>query len=238
VVPAYNEEATIGAVVRGLLAVLPTVAVRHEVVVVDDGSGDRTAAVVGGIAADERRVRLVRHDTNRGYGAALRSGLDASREPWCFFVDGDGQFEPRELVRLTSAARHADVIAGYRARRADAAFRRLCGRLWSWLMRVLLAVPVRDVNCAFKLVRREVLAAVALESAGALVNAELLGKAVRRGFRVCEVPVSHRPRHHGRATGGAPRVVLHAFRELAALAGRIRAVEPVGETLAVPQVTR
>jgi glycosyltransferase involved in cell wall biosynthesis len=224
VVPAYNEEATIGAVVRELLSVLPAVAIRGEVIVVDDGSQDGTAPAVDRIAATESRVRLIRHTDNRGYGAALRSGLGASREPWCFFVDGDGQFEARELVRLVAAAPEADVVAGYRAPRADVAMRRFCGWSWSWLMRRVLAVPVRDVNCAFKLVRREVLGAVELESAGALVNAELLGKAARRGFRVREVPVTHRPRRHGRATGVAPRVVLQAFRELVALAGRIRAI--------------
>lgn len=218
VVPACNEAADIVRVVRGLLAVLPTVACRHEVIVVDDGSSDGTGAALAAVPG----IRVLRHPENRGYGAALRTGLAAAREPWSFFTDGDGQFDPGDLPRLAAAAAAADLVVGYRVARADPLARRVCGRVWTWLVGVLLGVRVRDVNCAFKLVRGEVLAALTLESAGALVNAELLGKAIRRGFRVHEVAVSHRPRLHGRASGGRPRVIWRAFRELAALAGRIR----------------
>jgi glycosyltransferase involved in cell wall biosynthesis len=219
VVPAYNEAGNVGGVVRAVLAVAPEVAGRSEVIVVDDGSRDGTAAEVAGIAG----VRVVRHPTNRGYGAALRTGLASGREPWSFVIDGDGQFDPQDLPRLAAIAAEADVVAGYRAQRADPLGRRLCGRVWSVLVRRLLGVRVRDVNCAFKLVRREVVAAVALESTGALVSAELLGKAAQQGFRIRQVAVSHRPRRRGRATGASARVVWRALRELLALGSAIRA---------------
>jgi hypothetical protein len=209
-------------VVEGLLAVLPVVARRHEVIVVDDGSCDGTAAAVPAAAA----VRVLRHATSRGYGSALRTGFAAAREPWLFFTDGDGQFDVRDLPRVVAAAGDADLVAGYRAPRADPLGRRLCGRAWTALVRLTLGVRVRDVNCAFKLLRRDVLAAGPLESAGALVNAELLGKAVRQGFRVRQVAVSHHPRRHGRASGWRPRVVWGALRELVVLRGRIRGAAP------------
>ncbi len=219
VVPACNEVADIVRVVDGLLTVLPAVARCHEVIVVDDGSVDGTGAVIAGLPG----VRVLRHPERRGYGAALRAGLAAAHEPWSFFTDGDGQFEPRDLARVVDAAAGADIVAGYRTPRADPVGRRLCGWAWGLLVRLVLGVRVRDVNCAFKLVHRDVLAAVPLESTGALVNAELLGKALRRGFRVREVPVAHRRRRHGRATGGSPRVVWRALRELVELGASIRA---------------
>jgi glycosyltransferase involved in cell wall biosynthesis len=222
VVPARDEAADIGGVVAALLAVLPAVASRYEVIVVDDGSTDGTAAAVPAHAT----VRVIRHARSRGYGGALRSGLEAAREPWVFFTDGDGQFDLRELPRLVDGASGADIVAGYRVARADPLGRRICGRLWTALVGLVLGVRVRDVNCAFKLLRCEVLGAVRLEAAGALINAELLGRAVRRGFRVHEMAVSHRPRLHGRASGGKPGVAWTAVRELTALARRIRAAAP------------
>jgi len=225
VVPAYNEAGNIDGVVEALLAVLPVVAGRHEIIVVDDGSSDGTGAAVAGRPG----VRVIRHPTNRGYGAALRSGLAVAREPWCVFLDGDGQLDPRDLPRLVAAVDDADLVAGYRAARADPPLRRLYGWLWNALVRLLLGVRVRDVNCAFKLVHGEVLRSVTLESRGALLSAELLGKALRHGFRVRQVPVSHRGRHLGTATGGAPHVVARALYELAVLGCQIRvpATRPV-----------
>ena len=221
VVPAYNEAGNIGRVVDALCAVLPAVAGRHEVIVVDDGSTDGTGATVAGRPG----VRVIRHPINRGYGAALRAGFAAAREPWCVFLDGDGQLDPLELPRLVAAVGDADMVAGYRTPRADPVLRRLYGVIWNVLVRVLLGVRVRDVNCAFKLVRGEVLRVVTLESCGALLSAELLGKALRQGFRMRQVPVSHRARQLGSATGAAPHVVVRALYELAALGRRIRVPE-------------
>jgi len=115
VVPAYNEAGNIGRAVDALCAVLPVVAGHHEVIVVDDGSTDGTGAAVAGRLG----VRVLRHPINRGYGAALRTGLAAAREPWCVFLDGDGQLDPLELPRLVTAVGDADIVAGYRAARAD-----------------------------------------------------------------------------------------------------------------------
>ena len=120
-VPCHNEEGNVEAVVRGLLTTLGALGVPFEVVVVDDGSTDRTAEVVRRLAQQDRRVRLVQHPRNIGYGAALRTGFASARYPWVFFTDGDGQFDPRDFVRLVPHTASADLVVGYRARRQDPA---------------------------------------------------------------------------------------------------------------------
>ena len=215
IVPVYDEAASVAAVAADFLAVLPDVARRFEIVFVDDGSTDDTGTRVDRLAAAHPGVvHVVRHARNRGYGAALRSGLRHAALEWVFLTDGDGQFPAGELPRLLEPLRHADVVAGYRRRRADPLHRRLSGRGWSWLVRRLFGLSVRDVNCAYKLFRRDALDGVELIADGAAVSAELLTKLARRGCRIAEVPVTHRPRRVGHATGGRPRVVGRAFQEL------------------------
>ncbi len=221
VLPAFNEADNLDATVRELLPAVIAAATDVEIVVVDDGSTDATPAVAARLAG-ELPVRVLRHARNRGYGAALRTGFGAARKPWVLLLDADGQFVPAELDRFVEATRHADVVVGYRQRRADPRHRRVFALVWRWLMRALLGVQVRDVDCAFKLMPTALVQSLALEADGAFISAELLGKARRMGARIAEVPVSHRPRRRGRQTGGAPRVLLKAFYELVRLGWQVR----------------
>ena len=224
VLPAYNEAANLPATVAGALAVLRELGGRFEVIVVDDGSRDGTGALADALARETPEVRAVHHPSNRGYGAAIRSGFAAATLPWLFFTDADGQFDLRELPPLLPHAARADIVAGYRLRRHDPWFRRLYALLFGRLLvRALLGVRVRDLNCAFKLLRRDLVASLDLRSDGALINAELLGKAQRAGARIVEVGVHHLPRRVGTQTGGTPRVIARAFWELLALRAEIRA---------------
>ena len=236
-VPAHDEAANLAGAVGDLLPVLARVAGRYELVIVDDGSRDGTGAIADRLAADRPGiVRVVRHRDHRGYGQALRSGLAAARFDWIFFTDADRQFDPREIVRLIATVGDAGAAIGYRARRADPLHRRLYARGWTALVRRTVGVDVRDVNCAFKLIRRGALAGAALEATGATVSAEILGTIVRRGHRLVEVPVSHYPRTAGTPSGGQLRVIARAFRELVALRRRLRAPS-VGRTTAAPVAT-
>ena len=192
-----------------------------EVVVVDDGSADETAAVVEAVAAAEPRVRLVRHDQNRGYGAALRSGFDAASKHWVMFTDADLQFDLGEIGRLLAHTQRYEIIAGYRSPRRDPWNRRANAWAWGRLVNSVFDLGVRDVNCAFKLFRRDVLHGVRIRSNGAFVNTEILARARAAGFRIKEVPVSHFPRRHGVQTGAHPKVVIRAFGELARLYGEL-----------------
>jgi len=220
--PVHDEAENVVPMTEAMLRVLPTVAARWELIVVDDGSRDGTAALVDRLAREHANVRVVRHERNRGYGAAVRSGLAACRHDYVFLTDGDRQFDPADLVALLPHLAHADVVVGYRETRADPLPRRLNTAGWNFLVRTLLRLPVRDVNCAFKLLRRDATAGLTLRSDGALLPAELLARVAQRGRRIVEVPVRHHPRVAGIPSGGRPGVVLRAFGELVRLGRELR----------------
>lgn len=213
VLPARDEAQSIGTALERARAVLGRLTKEYEILVVDDGSRDATAE----IAARYPEAHLLRHPSGRGYGAALRTGLAAARMDWVAFTDADLQFELAELERLLDVAGDADLVIGVRSPRRDPLPRRLLGRGWNALVRAALGLPVRDVNCAFKLLRRAAVAELELRSRGAAINAELLARAAARGLRLREVPVSHFPRRAGRASGARPSVIARALVELARL---------------------
>ncbi len=212
--PAFNEEANIEQALLEATAAAESLFSEHEVLVVDDGSSDATAALVRETAAKDPRVRVISHGRNRGYGEALRTGFLASRLDYVFFTDADLQFDMTELERFLPYAEAVDVVAGYRINRQDTAMRRAMAYGWNVLVRMLFYVPVRDIDCAFKLFNRQVLSEVDIESVGAMVNTELMVKLGRRGASVVEVGVRHRPRRAGEARGASPAVILMAFREV------------------------
>ncbi|MGN6189798.1 MAG: glycosyltransferase family 2 protein [Conexibacter sp.] len=222
VLPCFNEEDNVADAIRYASAAAERAAVDYEVIVVNDGSTDATAERAAAFAADDEHVRLVVHAANRGYGDALRSGLRAARMPWIFLTDADLQFDLAELAGFVPLAARADVVVGRRAQRRDPFPRRLNARMWNWLVRRLFALPVRDVDCAFKLVRAELLDGVELRSHGAMISTELLVKLLARGARLQERDVVHRPRVAGEQSGADARVVLRAFRELAWLHRELR----------------
>lgn len=213
VLPAYNEEAIVADVAgRAHRALERSGVPDFEVVVVDDGSVDATAARIVELGKRLPSVRLARHTVNRGYGAALRTGFEAARCDAVWLMDSDGQFDPADLPLLLDRWQPDAFIAGYRARREDPLMRRLSHNAFFAVVRVALGPTVRDVNCAFKLFPREL--GVGLHAEGAMISTELVLRAGERGLAVVEVPVPHHPRTTGKPTGGNPRVVARAFGEL------------------------
>lgn len=221
VLPAHNEAANLRLGLPALFDALRSTGMAWEVVVVDDGSDDDTAAVVRGHARGEPRLRLVCHDQNQGYGAALRSGFRAAAGEVVGFLDADLQFDPREIRSLLDQAYDADIVCGYRAPRRDGLTRRLNAWAWGRLVRATFGVGVRDVNCAFKLFRRGLVANLTIRSDGAFVNTEILVRARAAGCVLREVPVTHFPRRSGRQSGARPRVIARALLELGQLRGEL-----------------
>ncbi len=223
VLPAFNEEANIEAVVRNCVAYLAQRIPNYELLVVNDGSHDRTGEILDRLVGEFATLRPLHHPQNRGYGAALRTGFGAAAKRFVFYMDGDGQFDIRDLDKLLPLVTDDDhIVTGFRIERRDPFMRRLNAKLFgNFLVRVMLGVRVRDLNCAFKLIPKKVFDRIALESTGALINAELYGRAVRRGFRIKEVGVHHYPRTAGVQTGAHLSVILRAFYDLARLRQKI-----------------
>ena len=215
VVPCFNEEGNIARVVAHAAEVGRQHTSDLEIVVVDDGSTDDTALVLHSLKDETPELRVVEHARNRGYGAAVRSGLDRASMDYVFLTDGDGQFDLEELPSAMGLLGEHDVVAGYRENRQDGWWRSLWGRTWTALVNRALGLRVRDANCAFKLVPQSLLRSSDLRSEGALISAELLLEARRFDLRVAECPVSHYPRRTGQQTGASLRVIITAFLELA-----------------------
>lgn len=216
VLPAYNEADNIEPMVAEATPALEAVADDYEIIVVDDGSKDGTAEVTRRLMADHPHLRLVQHPVNKGFGAAVLTGFTNAQKDWIFYTDADRQFVLNELTRFVPAMDSADLIAGYRAPRRDPAMRVLYGKGWTALCTLLFGYTVRDVDCGFKLFRREIIRTLAphINARGATFSIEWLVRAKRAGYRFIELPVSHRPRVAGHQTGATIRVITRAFREL------------------------
>jgi glycosyltransferase involved in cell wall biosynthesis len=216
--PAYDEADNIEALVAEALRELDHLAERFEIVCIDDGSTDGTSEIADRLAAtDPERVRVVHHETNLGYGAAVRSGLRASRFGLVCFTDGDRQFRVadlrRLLARLEAEAGSPAIVTGYRLERADRFVRLAYARIYRACLRLFFGLRVRDPDCACKLFRREALEDIHVGSGGAFFSAELLIKVGAAGGHIVEEGVPHYPRTAGRASGADPRVILRAVRD-------------------------
>jgi glycosyltransferase involved in cell wall biosynthesis len=222
--PAFNEEANIRQTVESARLVLPKLAQTWEIILVNDGSRDGTTPLCDELAEQYSEVRAIHHTDNRGYGAALKSGILAARYDYIFFTDSDGQFDLQELEHLIEWAGHYEIVTGYRAKRQDPPHRLINAWGWKTLVRMVLGVKVRDIDCAFKIFQRSVFDRVQIRSVGAMVNTEILAQAMSFGMKIHEVKVSHYPRRYGKPSGANLRVIAKAFRELFRLWGQLRNV--------------
>jgi glycosyltransferase involved in cell wall biosynthesis len=222
VLPCFNEADNVAGAIRAATAAAERCARTHQIVVVDDGSTDSTATIVAALAARDPRVHLVVHARNQGYGDAVRSGIAAATKPWTLLTDADLQFELDQLAEFLPLTGTADMIVGWRIARSDPLNRRLNAAAWNWLVRGMFALPVRDVDCAFKLVRTDFVQRLELRSSGAMISTELLARGLRGGARLEQLGVRHHPRLAGEQSGASPRVILRAFRELLAVRRTLR----------------
>jgi glycosyltransferase involved in cell wall biosynthesis len=226
VFPAYNEELNVERAVAEARATLEKYADRHEIIMVNDGSADKTGSILDELARKNSDVVPVHHPKNRGYGAALCSGFAQAKMDYVFFSDSDLQFNLDEMDRLIAWIDQYDIVTGYREKRADSAHRKLNAFAWGTLVRMLFGIKVRDIDCAFKLFNRRVFDQIKLQSAGAMVNTEILALAIKYGFTIKEVPVTHLPRAMGQQTGANLKVIIKAFKELFAMYNRLKHYVP------------
>jgi glycosyltransferase involved in cell wall biosynthesis len=214
VIPAYNEQGSVGGTIERVSAAASSLGAPCQIIVVNDGSRDDTGTVVRSLQAGIPRLELVEHFPNRGYGGSLRAGFAAAAHDWIAFLPGDNQFDPMELPRLIERASEADIVSGYRADRQDAAIRKLIAFGWNIAVTVFFGRLCRDIDCGFKLFRRDLLEHARVESNGAMIDTELLAGAKARGFVIANIPVTHLARTAGQPTGANVRVILRAFGDL------------------------
>ena len=216
--PCYNDATTIGELVTRAAGTLDVLGLDGDIVVVNDGSRDDSAAVLATTASAERRLHVVTHERNRGYGAALQSGFAAAHGDWVFYTDGDGQYDPQELAELVQlASDDVDVVQGYKLGRSDNLARRVIGRLYHHVVAFLFGLRIRDTDCDFRLIRRRVLDRIELTETSGVICVELVRKLRDAGARFVEVGVHHYPRTSGRSTFFRPANVARTLRDLARL---------------------
>ena len=211
ILPAYNEEANIGPMVDAALEVLPSLADDYEVIIVDDGSRDATVSVAKDLVDRHHpAVRLLAHDGNQGYGVAIRTGFQHARAGLVFYTDADRQFDIAELEYFLPLARQNDLVIGFRVYRYDTVVRSIISWVYNRIVSVLFRVGVRDVDCAFKLIRREVVDKLPLQSADFFIDTEIVACARKWNFSIAQKGVRHYPRMAGETTvvfGDVPRTL-------------------------------
>jgi glycosyltransferase involved in cell wall biosynthesis len=215
VLPAYNEEANVASAVERVSKVMQSLGMDYEIILVNDGSRDRTGEIARELQTRIPHFKLVEHFPNRGYGGSLKAGFAAATCDWIAFTPSDNQFDFGEISLLLARSTKADIVSGYRANRRDPFIRRLNALGWNSVVRLLFGYLCRDIDCGFKLFRRELLEHVHIESNGAMIDTEFLAGARARGYTITDVPVTHLPRQAGHPTGANLKVILKAFRDLA-----------------------
>lgn len=221
ILPAFNEEENIETATRRMIEALEALPLKDwEVIIVDDGSADETGKITDRLASENPRVRVIHHSPNLGYAAALRTGFTNARSQLFFFTDSDNQFDVREISQLFPLAKEADIVCGFRIYRFDPLTRLVMSWGFNLLARTIFRIKVKDIDCAFKLFRREVFDKVTIESQKFFVNAEILAKARHAGFKEIEIGVRHYPRPAGRSTVRPSHVISTLF-ELARIWSRI-----------------
>jgi glycosyltransferase involved in cell wall biosynthesis len=198
--PAFNDEDSIGKLIREAMAVLPQITRDYEIIVVNDGSGDGTAVALDDLTRAYPQVRVFHHRKNQGYGGALRTGFKQATKDLVFYTDGDGQYDVRELKSLVALMTDdVDVVNGYKIKRSDSRRRIVLGAIYQFMARWMFRLPIRDVDCDFRLMRREAIQSIKLTSTSGVVCTEMIYKLHAAGYNFTETPVHHYPRLYGQS---------------------------------------
>ena len=220
--PCYNEEKNIENTISKTIPVLEKVAKKWEIILIDDGSKDNTAKILKEIQKNHpKQISIITHNPNRGYGAALKSGLYNSKYQWIAFTDSDGQFDFSEVTNLINQQieTKSDIVIGYYLARQVSKAAIITSKIWEIIIFILFGLKVTDIDCGFKLINRKVIETIPKLEAerGAFISSEFLIKTKKAGFKITEIGVHHYPRVEGKATGRSLKVILKSFSDLFSL---------------------
>lgn len=216
--PAYNEEKNLKGTVENVVNTASKIADKWELIIVNDGSKDETGKIAEILSINDKRIRVISHETNKGYGASLQTGFYNSKYSWISFIDSDGQFDFGEIGKFLQKQKetNADLVIGYYNKRKASFTKILTSKVWEIVVFLLFGLKVKDIDCGFKLISKKVIDRIPkLESErGAFITSELLIKAIKEGFKFAEVKITHYPRAGGEATGRKLSVIVQSFKDL------------------------
>lgn len=224
--PSYNEAENLEKTVKNVKINLEKVASQWEIIIINDGSKDKTGEIADKLHQNDKRINVIHHSPNRGYGAALKSGFYNARYPWIAFIDADGQFDFSEISKLLDIQKEtsADLVIGFYNDRKVSFGRKLSSKIWELIVYLLFGLKARDIDCGFKLISKKVIDSIPkLESErGAFISSEFLVKAQKQGFKIVEIGVNHYPRLQGESTGAKLNVIIKSFIDLFSLWRKLR----------------
>ncbi len=209
--PAYNDEGTVELMVERLHKVLKKVADDYEIIIIDDCSPDKSGEIADKIAKKDKKVGVVHHKKNKGYGGALKSGFGAAKKEWVFYTDGDAQYDVGELENLVPFSDKYDVINGYKISRGDEWYRALIGNIYNWFVHAMFNLKVKDVDGDFRLIRRKIFDDISLESNTGSICLEMMKKIQNAGYSIKNVPVHHYPRVQGKSQFFRPMRIIRTL---------------------------
>ena len=213
--PAYYDEKNINKVVIKAIEVLDDLKLKdYEVIIIEDGSPDRTAQVADDLSRQFKKVRVIHHEKNMGYGATLRDGFNSAKMDYVFYTDGDNQFDLEELKKFVAIIPFSDIIVGYRKTKQYSLYRKFTSLCYNYLLRLLFDIHYWDIDCAFKLFKSDLFKKIKIDSIDAFIDAEIMLKAKLLGYTSTELGVAHLPRVDGISTGARPSVIFRTIREV------------------------
>ena len=211
--PVYNEEANLEILIDQAARIIPTLAKKYELLIVDDGSLDQSATIAKRLCKKYSQVHLISHPQNLGYGEVLKTGIKKAQYQWIFWTDSDLQFDLNELAHFVKASQNSSAMIGFRKKRSEGLRRQLNASLFKIYIDLLFRLHVKDIDCAFKLIRADLLKSLKLNSGSAFTSAEILYRLKKKGVKFKQIGVNHYPRLYGRATGSNFKVVIKACYE-------------------------
>lgn len=224
ILPVYNEEKNIGFTLTKIIAFIKNLCKDFELILVNDGSTDKSEDTIRGFAKQYPAIRLINNSKNKGYGAAIKNGIHNAKKEWLLIMDSDGQFEITALKDFWNKRLSYDFIIGYRKKRSDNAYRKILGKTGNLAANLFLKTDIfiKDINCGFKLFKTNEIKKITLGSNGGIINFEIMQKLLKNGARFLQIPVNHYSRTKGNSTGGKLKTIIQIISEFIYLIANLR----------------